>query len=457
MNKKRNFPICIIGTGPCGLGAAWRLQELGYYDYIIFEKNNYPGGLAASFTDASGFTWDIGGHVIHSHYPYFDTMLKRILKASYKTFVRKSSIYHSGNFIPYPFQYNLHHLPRTTRDAYLQELKKIANDKIFKSKNYQEWLIASFGKSMAECFHIPYAQKAWAYPPERMNTIWVDDRVAVINKKRIINNIKQEVNTDDWGPNYIFQYPPSGGNGHLWNTLAQQIKNTPIYNKDVVRIDTKNKIVYFSDGTKQKYSFVLSTIPLDVLLDTLIDVKTAIKNRLHYSSMVILGLGIKGIVPPKIKKNMWIYFPEDDFPFFRATILTNFSQSMAPPNTWSIMCEVLHSSYKPLPKGNIQTKIINVLEQHGIIHRKHIADIWEYRIPRAYPIPTFKRDAILANMLPILESYRIYSRGRFGLWRYEVSNQDHAFMQGVEWVNKILLDDPEITAFNPKKANKIEE
>ena len=31
------------------------------------------------------------------------------------------------------------------------------------------------------------------------------------------------------------------------------------------------------------------------------------------------------------------------------------------------------------------------------------------------------------------------------MWKYEVSNTDHALMQGVEWVNHLFLGEPETT------------
>ena len=51
----------------------------------------------------------------------------------------------------------------------------------------------------------------------------------------------------------------------------------------------------------------------------------------------------------------------------------------------------------------------------------------------------------LAEAIPFLERHDIYSRGRFGMWKYEVSNTDHSLMQGVELVNRLLLDEPETT------------
>ena len=68
--------IVIIGAGPTGLGAGYRLQELGYTDWVIYERSPHVGGLAASVTDSAGFTYDIGGHVMFSHYPYFDRLVE---------------------------------------------------------------------------------------------------------------------------------------------------------------------------------------------------------------------------------------------------------------------------------------------------------------------------------------------------------------------------------------------
>ncbi len=58
--------IIKIGADPTGLGAAYRLRELGYTNWNIYGKNTYLGGHVSSHLDENGFVWDEGGHVIFS-------------------------------------------------------------------------------------------------------------------------------------------------------------------------------------------------------------------------------------------------------------------------------------------------------------------------------------------------------------------------------------------------------
>lgn len=64
----------ILGAGPTGLGAAMRLEGNRHADWQLLERSGHAGGLAASFTDKEGFTWDIGGHVQFSHTTGYSAM-----------------------------------------------------------------------------------------------------------------------------------------------------------------------------------------------------------------------------------------------------------------------------------------------------------------------------------------------------------------------------------------------
>jgi hypothetical protein len=78
---------------------------------------------------------------------------------------------------------------------------------------------------------------------------------------------------------------------------------------------------------------------------------------------------------------------------------------------------------------------------------------WTHRAPVAYPTPFLGRDTLLNKWLGHLKSRDVYSRGRFGAWKYEIGNMDHAVMQGVEAIENILFGTPELTLQAPGLIN----
>src|SRR5688500_6048527 len=95
--------IAIVGAGPTGLGAAYRLAQIGHADFTVYERNPWAGGLAASFRDAAGFTWDVGGHVQFSHYDAFDEVMDATLGADWLSHELESWMWICFCFIPYLF------------------------------------------------------------------------------------------------------------------------------------------------------------------------------------------------------------------------------------------------------------------------------------------------------------------------------------------------------------------
>ena len=54
----------------------------------------------------------------------------------------------------------------------------------------------------------------------------------------------------------------------------------------------------------------------------------------------------------------------------------------------------------------------------------------------------------------MLREKDIWSRGRFGSYKYEVANQDHSCMIGVEAVDNMLFGTKEFTLMHPSLANE---
>lgn len=67
--------ILIVGAGPTGLGAASRLKQHKHEDWLLIDAFSEAGGLAMTDVTPEGFLFDMGGHVIFSHYDYFDQIL----------------------------------------------------------------------------------------------------------------------------------------------------------------------------------------------------------------------------------------------------------------------------------------------------------------------------------------------------------------------------------------------
>jgi hypothetical protein len=123
-------------------------------------------------------------------------------------------------------------------------------------------------------------------------------------------------------------------------------------------------------------------------------------------------------------------------------------------NYYSLLCEVSESAFKPTPgregvdNDAVIEQCITGLENAGLLEpgeRASIVSRWCYYADYSYPTPTVDRDEILGAVIPRLEEMGIYSRGRFGMWKYEVSNTDHTLMQGVELANRLMLGEAETT------------
>ncbi len=443
--------IVILGAGPTGLGAAYRLQELGYRNWSIYERNNYIGGLATSFVDTAGFTYDIGGHVMFSHYKYFDNLVDKLLGDDYTEIMREAWVWMMDRFVPYPFQNNISYLPpETILECLLGLIEAQKNpDAVKEASTFDQLIDAQFGKGIAKYFMKPYNFKVWAHPVTHMSRDWLGERVAMPDLERILKNVLMESADKGWGPNNKFKYPLYGGTGGLYTPFMKYIKDHLHLNKSAVSIDQDAKTITFSDGEVVEYDLLLTTMPLDLLVSQLENAPEQVQEAthgLHHSSGLIVGVGVERPTP---SEKCWLYFPEENAPFYRVTYLSNYSPHITPdPNHFLLLTETSRSEHKPEDKNTIVDRVVQGLINTKILEPSdldRIASTYLIDVDYSYPVPTIDRNGALATIQPYLRERGIYSRGRFGAWCYEIGNMDHSVMQGVELVNHWLFGEPEAT------------
>ncbi len=435
--------IVILGAGPTGLGAAYQLHKLDYKSWQIYEKNGYIGGLSASFQDKKGFTWDIGGHVLFSNNERFNHLVDDLLGNEMLTFSRESWIWLKDSFIKYPFQNNFHHHPdkEIVFECVLGLLENLNKKDSY--KNFKEWIYTFFGKGIAKYFMIPYNKKVWASPLNKLDYNWISERVSIIDINKILKNIIYQRYDSDWGPNNTFRYPLAGGIGGLFNRFLPYTNGHLYLNKEVARILPKKKEIIFQDGEKVSFDILISTIPLNEILKIMGRKpgeigKTA--SKLLWNSGFMVGIGIKKPCPSK--KN-WMYFPQDDSPFYRVTYLSNYSPNMTPKGDYfSFLAESSYSKYKAVSRDTVIEETIQGLINSKLIteeDRSLIVSTYVIDAPYSFPVPFLGRDKVLKEIQSFLMKNGIFSRGRFGGWKYEVGNMDHSVLQGMEVVERILL------------------
>ncbi|KAH7320117.1 UDP-galactopyranose mutase [Stachybotrys elegans] len=487
MGADTQVDVLVIGMGPTGLGAAKRLNQINGPSWLIVDSGEKAGGLASTDITPEGFLYDVGGHVIFSHYKYFDDCIDEALpkEDDWYTHQRISYVRYKGVWVPYPFQNNISVLPKEDQVKCMEGLidaalvARVANEK---PKDFDEWILRMTGKGVADAFMRPYNYKVWAVPTTKMQCQWLGERVAAPDVKTLMTNVILGKVAGNWGPNATFRFPARDGTGGIWIAVADTLpKEKKRFGKqgEVTKVDAENKIVTFADGSTVGYNKLINTMAVDHLVEKMGNQElVTLSKGLYYSTTHVIGVGLRGGRPDRIGDKCWLYFPEDNCPFYRATIFSNYSPYNQPEDGaklptlylangtkaastdakegpyWSIMLEVSQSTMKPVDVDNLLKDCIQGLINTDMIRAEdEIVSTYHRAFDHGYPTPTLEREGVLKELLPKLQDMDIYSRGRFGSWRYEVGNQDHSFMLGVEAVDAIALGGVELTLNYPDFVN----
>lgn len=408
----KHCDVLVLGGGPAGLSAAYSLNEAGI-DAVICDKNEIPGGLCRSFT-LEGYTFDTFAHVNFCKDEYVVSMLEK--KTEYLIHQPEAYNYSKGIWIRNPVQNNL--LPLDV-DEKIRVIKSFINrNQNLEPQTYSEWLEKQYGEYFAKNYPTKYTKKYWTVDPSILETKWVEGRMYTPTIEEVLEGaMRSDV------PNVHYSkemhYPLNGGFGAFLSPFIQDTFNGK---KELCRIDVKQKVATFTDGESISYNELLSTIPLDILINSIsdIDIPQVVLDAveaLDYTSgvMVSIGLNKKHRSP-----SLWFYIYDEDIHPARVYCPDIKSGENVPKGGSAMQAEVYFSKRKPLTKSldELKEQTVAQLIQMGLFEEEDIV-LTDVRVEKYANIMFTEKIYSSRKVIhEYLESLGIYYAGRFGEWDY---------------------------------------
>jgi len=164
--------VVILGSGMAGLGANHQFRTEGVTP-ILYDKNSYYGGHTASFRYDSGFLFDVGPHISFTKDTRIQDLLADGVDQQYETIQINLKNYWRGFWPQHPVQLHMHGLPEDVIVKVITDFVAMQQAPEKPVSNYEEWLLASFGRTFAELFPMQYTRKYHLTTADNMSTDWL--------------------------------------------------------------------------------------------------------------------------------------------------------------------------------------------------------------------------------------------------------------------------------------------
>ncbi|MGC9069218.1 MAG: protoporphyrinogen/coproporphyrinogen oxidase [Thermoprotei archaeon] len=414
--------VYILGAGITGLAA-------GFVSGLpVYEAQETPGGICSSYymkpkteerlhnipNDQEAYRFEIGGgHWIFGGDPLVLHFIKTLTPV--KSYVRRSAVYFSDKnlLVPYPIDNNLRYFGTELATKILEELVE-ASKTSKKLTTMAEWLESHFGPTLYKLYFEPFHE---LYTAGLFRKIAPQDPYKTpINLKLAIQGVFAE--TPPVGYNVTFIYPKEGLNSFIQKMASYCNIH---YNKKVVRIDLEQKIVYFEDNSNIEYDYLISTLPLNHVVEmTKLDVDEKTDPA---TSLLVINIGaIKGSHCPDAH---WVYIPKSKSGFHRVGFYSNVDTSFLPLSVRKSNTHVSIYVEKAYIYGNkpsrdevirISHEVIDELIEWDWIKDVDIVDpTWiDVAYTWSWPNSHWREKA-----LKMLESYGIFQVGRYARWTFQ--------------------------------------
>jgi protoporphyrinogen oxidase len=316
--KKNKKPVIIIGGGLAGLTAANYLHENGI-PFLLFEAGDRIAGLAKSFNDDDGFSYDFGAHFVTNR------LAEMIGIGDTCRDVPRygESVWLKGRSYGYPFG-----LMRNLKFA-MSGIKSRIDSITGKSEvvSASDWYRASYGNKLANEIAIPLTE-AWSgakgselassvgdsIPGSMLRTVYLKMMSKLLGKAVCSGYSRELPETAK-----VWHVYPEGGVGALCEKLAEGLHDSIKLSTPVSKIlvEDERAVGVIAGGERYEGCAVVSTAPVHIL-PKIIEGSDRLDylERFKYRPMTFVNMRFEGrnLIPDVV---MWT--PESDSPYFRVT------------------------------------------------------------------------------------------------------------------------------------------
>jgi len=308
MNHTKNT-VAVIGAGLAGLTAAHALRRRGV-PVMLYEAGEKIAGLASSFRDEEGFTYDFGAHFITNR-----------LAAAVGVGARCRTVRRYGEAVflrgrAYGYQFGLMRVPRFAANALATRAAALRGG--HEPQSAANWFRGKYGRALADEVALPIVE-AWsgADAEELAPSVGASipgniGRTVMLTLARRLTRREMPERASVW---HVY---PEGGVATLCQHLAAGLE------QDVVRLGSPVKAILTEadkvaavrvDGREQPVAAVISTAPVSALGKLVCGTdRLAHLTRFRYRPMVFVNMRFegRGLLPDVVT-----WTPEKEFPIFR--------------------------------------------------------------------------------------------------------------------------------------------
>lgn len=425
---KNEKPIAIIGAGIAGLTAANYLNGKDV-PFILFEAGKKIAGLAASFKDEEGFSYDFGAHFITNRLADAIGVGSDCHTVKYYG----ETVWLDGKTYDYPF--GLIKIPRMTLSGIKSKLKFLSNG--HEPQSAAEWFRKSYGNALADEVALPLIE-AWSGAKSEDLSAAVGESLPGSIGKTLYLKAASKLTGRAVACGYNREMPEKAGVYHVYpkkgvSTLCEKLAENL---EDKIKLESPVEAILVEDGRVKairakgetiEVAAVVSTAPAHIL-SKLVEGTDALQSfaQFRYRPMTFVNMRFEGrnLLPDTV-----LWFPEKQFPFFRLTEAPISMPWLAPEGktliTVDIGCEK-GDEFWTMDDDAISELCLENLTQIIPDARARYLGCNVLRTPIAYPVFLNEYEPERRKFMQSTNVENLLSVGRNGEF-------SHIFMEDVYW------------------------